>query len=686
MAIQMTGEQFQQLMQAMAQARIEEGNLADCTHRFNGKRDYHIVEDFITNVTTYISAKHIREQNAIASFGLLLTDDARRWWDGAKTALRSWNDVTTTIRRVFQPPQPNWLLINEIGQDKQAESETTDAYVTRQMSRLTRLIDFPINESQQIDMIYGHMRLKIKKGVPRDTVNSIIQLLDKARTIEQHEQEAKALTPSEPKTCAFCKIKGHVESDCRKKKAMRPETSGSTGTKPSPKPSVPNEEKPSFSCYGCGTPNVVRSKCTTCNKVAKPLPEHKEFYSMNKEIGTDLPRISASIYGHPASTYLDTCARTSIANRELYLHLLNTNHQFKDEIITLKLADGSQNTKAIKKTITTINLGNRTLPIQFIVIPDVTTNETLIGADFIKENNVIPILSENAWCFADKMSEWFSFDYTQTEPNELTDKQNINVNLTPIIVESPQHKEFESPTSKTKADKPPRWPSYTACIIQIDTPPRKVTRSKGQQPTNQHSNDSDSTGNGAIIGPHHEDTNHPTNTTRFEILDHFPFTAYVENCDTCWRHKAQDLQPVGHTRNIETNPAITVNIFGPITPSTEGYRYILITENTDYRMVYLFGMINTSATTYVETLINEAFQVHGTPRIITSDRRIEIARGMKQITDALDIEWYHKHQADPVENYNAELKRILEIYINNNQNWGDHLWDIAYKINFPNLL
>lgn len=164
MAIQMSGEQFQQLMQAMAQSSIQQGSLADCTHTFDGTRDYHVVEDFLTNVTTYISTKNIRESVAIQSLSLLLKDEARRWWDGVRLTFHTWTDVTSSIRKVFQPPQPNWLLINEIGQDKQSEQEGTDIYVTRQMSRIARLIQFPINESQQIDLIYGHLRLKIKKS------------------------------------------------------------------------------------------------------------------------------------------------------------------------------------------------------------------------------------------------------------------------------------------------------------------------------------------------------------------------------------------------------------------------------------------------------------------------------------------------------------------------------------------
>lgn len=437
MAIQMTGDQFQQLMQAMAQARTEEGSLADCTHTYDGTRDYHKVEDFITNVSTYILAKHVTEANAILGFGLLLKEDARRWWDGAKANIRTWNDVTTKIRDVFQPPQPNWLLINEIGKDRQTEDESTDKYVTRQMSRISRLTNFAMTEPQQIDMIYGHLRLKIKKAAPRDTINTIIELLTRARTTEQHEQEVKGKSPStKDKTCAFCKNRGHVEAECRKKMAAQ-RKKNSPEPQQSPKAtSTESNEKVPFSCYGCGAPNVHRSNCSTCKKVAKPLPQHKEFYSMNPEIGTDLPTIASQIHGFNTLAHVDTCARTCIASRELYFHLLDTGHPFEDILATVTLADGSRQTKTICRTATTIKLGGRTIPIQFVVLPEARGNQTLLGADFIKSAGIIPNLIQDAWCFADDLSKWFLFDYIQAGPNEIThgnDYQEVRGLMPPPI-------------------------------------------------------------------------------------------------------------------------------------------------------------------------------------------------------------------------------------------------------------
>lgn len=114
---------------------------------------------------------------------------------------------------------------------------------------------------------------------------------------------------------------------------------------------------------------MVRSKCTTCNQVAKSSPQRAQFFSLHIEIGTETPLISSEVHGYLTLAHLDTCAKTSIANRELYLHILDTKHAFEDILLTIKLADGSQSTKMVKKTASTITLGGRTLPIQFIVIP-----------------------------------------------------------------------------------------------------------------------------------------------------------------------------------------------------------------------------------------------------------------------------------------------------------------------------
>lgn len=192
----------------------------------------------------------------------------------------------------------------------------------------------------------------------------------------------------------------------------------------------------------------------TCKKVAKPLPEHKEFYSIHQEIGTDLPTIASKISGYNTLAYLDTCARASIASRELYFHLLDTQHPFEDIMVTITLADGSKSTKLVSRTTTTISIGGRTNPIQFIVIPGAIESKTLLGADFIKAVGIIPNLIQDAWCFNDDLSKWFLFDYVQGGPNELTHPlgpQQVNSLMPPPMypVKTPRRKRMKfSKTTK----------------------------------------------------------------------------------------------------------------------------------------------------------------------------------------------------------------------------------------------
>lgn len=83
-----------------------------------------------------------------------------------------WNKIIGTNLDFsgFQPPQPNWFFLNEIGQDHHEENEFTDVYITRHMAKVSLLVNFSLTENQQIELFYGHLRLKIEKTVPRDTV------------------------------------------------------------------------------------------------------------------------------------------------------------------------------------------------------------------------------------------------------------------------------------------------------------------------------------------------------------------------------------------------------------------------------------------------------------------------------------------------------------------------------------
>lgn len=82
MAVQMSDEQFQQLIAGMSKAKVESGSFSRCTARFKGSRIEARVDEFIRTIECYKTIENISEENAIQGFPLLLEDFASTWWKG----------------------------------------------------------------------------------------------------------------------------------------------------------------------------------------------------------------------------------------------------------------------------------------------------------------------------------------------------------------------------------------------------------------------------------------------------------------------------------------------------------------------------------------------------------------------------------------------------------------------------
>lgn len=101
--------------------------------------------------------------------------------------------------------------------------EATDIFV------MLPSTDDPIPVKSQIDMVYGLLHARIRRGVPRDTFDSFEMLITKARSIETSymdssvdvnksikvKEEEKSKTPRQK--CSFCGFYGHLIANCRKR-------------------------------------------------------------------------------------------------------------------------------------------------------------------------------------------------------------------------------------------------------------------------------------------------------------------------------------------------------------------------------------------------------------------------------------------------------------------------------------
>ena len=80
---------------------------------------------------------------------------------------------------------------------------------------------------------------------------------------------------------------------------------------------------------------------------------------------------------------IDTAAKHCIAGHTLYTLLLRHGHPLSSSIREVKLADGVIRMMDVLTTTLEVCLETTVITIPFLIFPDATNNETLLGIDFI---------------------------------------------------------------------------------------------------------------------------------------------------------------------------------------------------------------------------------------------------------------------------------------------------------------
>lgn len=165
---------------------------------------------------------------------------------------------------------------------------------------------------------------------------------------------------------------------------------------------------------------------------------------------------------------------------------------------------------------------------------------------------------------------------------------------------------------------------------------------------------------------------------------------YVRNCIECQRFKASNLKPAGllqTTSSKQRFEVIAVDLFGPLPPTEDGYKWIFIVEDVASRWVEIFKLVEATAESCAKILIDEIFFRFGMPRRIKSDNGVQfVSAVMQQVTYCLDIQQqftpvYHP-EANPVERKNRDLKSQLAIIVQNcHSNWDRCLPAIRFAMN-----
>ncbi|KAL0832527.1 hypothetical protein ABMA28_000738 [Loxostege sticticalis] len=483
MSVHLSDEQFQLLLAKLSPNR--RGSFAFCTSHFEGEKNSEAVEAFLAAASIYKSIENIPDKEALDGVPLLLRGEAAIWWQGVKKHVTSWEQFGTRLRNAFAPKKPAYILYQEIIGEKQEANVPTEQFIAHKRMLFAQLPAPEHTEEQQLSMIFGQLHIQIREKIQRTSVKTYDELLTAARGIEELRNDNKVVPePSLPKPpprrgkCSYCHFVGHSMQDCRKLKrkqaepgqlesgnTQRPSTSMMGQATQAPSPSTPR-----FSCYGCGTPGVVRSKCPNCAK-KKPLPTEHDVSFCAVNVRTDArprPVVFVNIEGVKGTAYIDTCAKASIASHSLYKNLLARGNQFRPEEVCITLADGVEKLQKVLTTKATVRLEGRSIPTTFIVLPGSTDNRTLLGVGFIQDANLILNLPQYTFRFADEDRDYELFQEDFVHFSSPSQRQGGDALATLQVVNVSEMAEHpmrdEQTTSKYR-------------LIPIDfTPPAKKTK------------------------------------------------------------------------------------------------------------------------------------------------------------------------------------------------------------------
>jgi hypothetical protein len=167
-------------------------------------------------------------------------------------------------------------------------------------------------------------------------------------------------------------------------------------------------------------------------------------------------------------------------------------------------------------------------------------------------------------------------------------------------------------------------------------------------------------------------------------------TKHIRACIECQRYKATNLRPAGLLQTTAVNQRFEVvafDLIGPLPPSEEEERWILVVEDVATKWIELFPMRTASAENCAKLILDEIILRYGTPRKFISDNGTQFVGAVfQQLMHCLDIKHtftpvYHP-EANPVERKNRDIKAQMAIFVQeDHRSWPEALPMIRFAAN-----
>uniref|UniRef100_A0A2A4K8X8 Retropepsins domain-containing protein n=1 Tax=Heliothis virescens TaxID=7102 RepID=A0A2A4K8X8_HELVI len=375
-----------------SQMSTRPGNFTKCSARFDGKsKSADELEAFIDAIQVFRECANISCEHALRGLPMLLVGEAAVWWQGVKSSVTSWDDALARLRGMFGVPRPAYKIFRDVFAKEQCD-ERCDVFISKVRALLSKL-PYGVPEEMSVDIVYGLLSRKIRKRVPRDSVDGLDKLITKARLVEESLAEVSAINNKDNPSAAH----------------------GRAGKTSSINPRVPNVNSSDTNSEGQKRLGVVRSKCDKCKPAVNS--SKSDFCSAHDTDSDDTrPIIEIEVVSRKGVAILDTGATHSMAGQMLYDLMVDAGVKFNRSARNLTLADGSHRVCEILECQVTVTLHNREILTNFMVLPDEHTR-TLLGRDFINSAGLLLDLPQCSWRFNDEPLKWYPFITSFTLPS-----------------------------------------------------------------------------------------------------------------------------------------------------------------------------------------------------------------------------------------------------------------------------
>ncbi|GFS82415.1 transposon Ty3-I Gag-Pol polyprotein [Trichonephila clavipes] len=400
------------------------------------------------------------------------------------------------------------------------------------------------------------------------------------------------------------------------------------------------EDRTPVSCYGCGAPGIIRSRCHTCSPVRQKDDalslslNQSNFYSFSSE-SNPISIIQISICNTEAAVCADIGATHSVAGEKLYHLLKQKGLNFEEKTMQMTLADGRTQTTEILTT--SVDIG--------------------IVLDLQRKQWYFTETSHRKYNFVKAHPNINALLTVDPEPHLCQLRKNEDTHLS-----LPQREEINSLLEK-----------YEECF------------QPGGEPTPFIEHRINTRNHLPVAVPPYR-----MNPSKKEILkqeiDRLLSEGIIEKCA---RFKATNQKPAGLLRTpvySQRFEVIAIDLYGPLPQTDTGKQWIFIVEDCATKWVELFALSQASARQCATTLI-EVFMRHGIPRRIISDNGTQfVSAVLQQICFTLNISQnlipVYSPQSNPVERKNGDLKPRLAILVgDDHSSWYSKLPVIRFAMN-----